>query len=168
MPARDYRKIFEKTLADFRDDDNWIDPAESGALDDETIADMFFCIEESALGVHGDNPVRKLFSDAKLDAKNPFHWLDLLEGLASIFYYEKKRPGARPLRSRDYLETLGNRFDQLAANNPGLNDEEVADRLIRSFEEYGKLEANSITRMIGPLRSGGIVKTMPKRVRSRN
>ncbi|WP_398464446.1 hypothetical protein [Tardiphaga sp.] len=160
MPIHPYKQNFEKMLAAFGEDDSWLDPSESGELDNETVVDMFFCIQESA--TNEESIVGRLFREAKLDPKNPFHWLDLMDGIGSVFYYEKQKAGAPLKWSPEFRETLGARFDQEAGNNPYATDEEVAASLRRKFKEYTQ-EPKTITRIIGQLRKSGIVKSLPNR-----
>lgn len=159
MPIQDLRKPFQQMMVEFRNDSDRAEEFVSEDIREEDVGDMFLLVTETISGNESDLPIARLFKESALDVRNPFHWHYLMEGLASIFFYERKKAGAKPIRTEEYHKTLAKRLDAFFVTNPRKTDVDAAKHLIKSFEEYGKLEPQSITRMIGPLRSAGIVKS---------
>jgi hypothetical protein len=148
MARKEYKKLIDQLLTEFRDDPDRADEFLSEDQSAEDDGEMFFCISSTAREAESSRPIRRLFDEAGLDAKNPFHWLYLVEGLADI-HFSQGKAGAKPKRTPNYFKDLLLHYEGARRGNPEHTDEQLCGDIQSKYpEEYGHLKVASIRRMI--------------------
>lgn len=79
-----------------------------------------------------DSKIKIAFDTFSLDPSDPWHWRELVEELASIVFFERKKPGRHKKWNSERKLELLEIVDAMRRRNPKLSDGRACELLARS------------------------------------